>query len=166
MAGDLRVFALQKAELLSDRLREMLSTGQEYLLTQFGVDLGLEPELYPTWVVLSTAAVGLLLLLLFAVSWAAVCGALLSGKRRRSPADRDVCEPPAKATLTKSVKAEEQQQQQQPQTKKKSRKKAADKVPRRSCARFHNGSIEPSAFIHCCAEDNDNLVARLFLASF
>lgn len=133
MAGDLRGFALQKAELLCGRLREMLSSGQGYLRTQFGVDLGLEPELYPTWIVLSTAAVGLLLLLLFAVSWAAVCGALLAGKRRRSPADRDVCEPPVKATLTKSVKAEQQQQQQ---PKKKSKKKAADKVPRRSCARF------------------------------
>lgn len=126
MAGDLRGFALQKAELLSGRLREMLSSGQDFLLTQFGVDLGLEPELYSTWVVLSTAAAGLLLLLLLAVSWAAVCGALLSGKRRRSPADRDVCELPVKATLTKSVKAEEQQQQQ---AKKKSKKKAADKVP-------------------------------------
>ncbi|XP_075873226.1 metadherin a isoform X2 [Nelusetta ayraudi] len=129
MAGDLRGFALQKAELLCGRLREMLSSGQGYLRTQFGVDLGLEPELYPTWVVLSTAAVGLLLLLLFAVSWAAVCGALLAGKRRRSPADRDVCEPAVKATLSKSAKAEEQQQQQQQQQppKKKSKKKAADK---------------------------------------
>lgn len=134
MAGDLRGFALQKAELLCGRLREMLSSGQGYLLTQFGVDLGLEPELYPTWIVLSTAAVGLLLLLLLAVSWAAVCGGLLSGKRRRLPADRDVCEPPVKATLTKSVKAEEQKEQQQ--TKKKSKKKAADKVPRRSCTRL------------------------------
>lgn len=135
MAGDLRGFALQKAELLSGRLREMLSSGQGYLLTRFGLDLGLEPELYPTWVVLSTAAVGLLLVLLLAVSWAAVCGGLLTGKRRRSPAERGVCEPPVKAILTKSVKAEEPQQQQQ-QPKKKSKKKAADKVTRRNRACF------------------------------
>lgn len=138
MAGDLRGFALHKAELLSGRLREMLSSGQGYLRARFGVDLGLEPELYPTWLVLSAAAGALLLPLLLAVSWAAVCGGgLRAGKRRRSPAGRDVrCgddeETPAKATVVggaKSVKAEEQQQQQ---LKKRSKKKAADKVPRTS----------------------------------
>lgn len=122
MAGDLRGFALQKAELLSSRLKEMLSSGQGYLRTRFGVDLGLEPELYPTWIILSTAAAGLLLLL--AVSWAAVCGGLLAGKRRRSPVSRGGCEP-VKANLTKTAKAEEQ--------KKKNKKKAPEKVPRTSC---------------------------------
>lgn len=122
MAVDLRGFALQKAELLSSRLKEMLSSGQGYLRTRFGVDLGLEPELYPTWIILSTAAAGLLLLL--AVSWAAVCGGLLAGKRRRSPASRGGCEP-VKANLTKTAKAEEQ--------KRKNKKKAPEKVPRTSC---------------------------------
>uniref|UniRef100_A0A7N8XA14 Metadherin a n=1 Tax=Mastacembelus armatus TaxID=205130 RepID=A0A7N8XA14_9TELE len=70
MAGDLRGFALEKAELLSSRLKEIVSAGQGYVRAQFGVDLGLKPELYPTWVILSTAAVALLLLL--RLSWAAV----------------------------------------------------------------------------------------------
>uniref|UniRef100_A0A8C6M4C0 Metadherin a n=1 Tax=Nothobranchius furzeri TaxID=105023 RepID=A0A8C6M4C0_NOTFU len=83
MAGDLQSLALEKAELLSSRLKELLTSGQSYVRAQFGVDLGLKPELYPTWVILSTAAVGLLLLL--SVSWAAICGGLLTGKKRRSP---------------------------------------------------------------------------------
>lgn len=116
MAGDLRGFALEKAELISSRLKEVLSSGQGYVKTQFGIDLGLKPELYPTWVILSTAAVGLLLLL--GLSWAAVCGGLLSGKKRGSPVTRGSCEPD-KATFAKIAKPEEQ--------KKKSKKKTIDK---------------------------------------
>ena len=86
MAGDLRAFALEKAELLSGRLKELTSSGLGYVQARLGVDLGLKPELYPTWVVLSTAALGALLLL--AVSWAAVCGGLLAGKKRRSSASQ------------------------------------------------------------------------------
>ncbi|KAE8281864.1 Protein LYRIC Lysine-rich CEACAM1 co-isolated protein Metadherin Metastasis adhesion protein [Larimichthys crocea] len=56
MAGDFQAFALKNAELLSSRLKEALSSGQGYVRAQFGVDLGLKPELYPTWVILSTAA--------------------------------------------------------------------------------------------------------------
>ncbi|KAM6899552.1 metadherin a [Xenentodon cancila] len=83
MAGDWRSFALEKAELLSSRFKELLSSGQGYVRARFGVDLGLKPELYPTWVILCTAVAGLLLLCL---SWAAVCGGLLAGKKRRSSA--------------------------------------------------------------------------------
>lgn len=165
MAGNLRGFALQKAELLSGHLREMLSSGQGYILTHLGVDLGLEPELYPTWLVLSTAAVALLLpLLLLAVSWAAVCGALLSGKRRRSPADGDVCQLPAKATLSKSVNAEQQQQQQQ--AKKKGRKKAAEKVPRGKCTRSPTVQSNRERLFIVAPKTTTTLSSGLFLASF
>lgn len=114
MAGDLKSLVLEKAELLSGRLKELVYSGQGFVQTQFGVDLGLKPELYPTWVILSTAAVGLLLLL--AVSWAAVCG-----KKRGSPSNR-VCGEgePVKADPIKSVKLEEH--------KKRSKKKASEKV--------------------------------------
>lgn len=118
MAGDLRGFALEKAELLSGRLKEALTSGQGYVRAQFGIDLGLKPELYPTWVILSTAAAGLLLLL--ALSWAAVCGGLLAGKKRGSPVTRGGCEPD-KAGFAKIAKPEEQQQ------KKKSKKKPTEK---------------------------------------
>lgn len=116
MAEDLKSLVLEKAELLSARLKELVYSGQGFVQTQFGVDLGLKPELYPTWVVLSTAAVGLLLLL--AVSWAAVCGK----KKRGSPSNR-VCgegEPGRADPIIKSVKLEEHT--------KRSKKKASEKV--------------------------------------
>uniref|UniRef100_A0A672HTL5 Metadherin a n=1 Tax=Salarias fasciatus TaxID=181472 RepID=A0A672HTL5_SALFA len=108
-------WCLRKAEVLSGRLKELLSSGQGYVRAQFGVDLGLEPELYPTWVVLSTAAAGLLLLL--ALSWAAVCGGRLAGKRRGSP---DTRSEPAKADPGKTSKAEE--------PKKRNKKKSVEKA--------------------------------------
>ena len=73
--------------------------------------MGLKPELYPTWVVLTTAAVGLLL--------AAVCGALLVGKKRGCPVTQGSGEP-AKAHFAKTAKPEEQ--------KKRNRKKTLEKV--------------------------------------
>uniref|UniRef100_A0A1A8J5G8 Metadherin a n=1 Tax=Nothobranchius kuhntae TaxID=321403 RepID=A0A1A8J5G8_NOTKU len=117
MAGDLQSLALEKAELLSSRLKELLTSGQSYVRAQFGVDLGLKPELYPTWVILSTAAVGLLLLL--SVSWAAVCGGLLTGKKRRSPVNKGSCEPVKADVNDQSIKPEEY--------KKKSKKKTPEK---------------------------------------
>lgn len=116
MAGDLRGFALEKAELLSSRLKEVLSAGQGFIRSQFGVDLGLKPDVYPTWVILLTAAVGLLLLL--GLSWAAVCTGLLRGKKRGSPVAQ--ASEPEKATLVKPVKPEE--------PKKRNKKKTLEKV--------------------------------------
>ncbi|XP_059205571.1 metadherin a isoform X2 [Centropristis striata] len=101
MAGDLQGFALEKAEVLSSRLKELLSSGQGYVRAQFGVDLGLKPDVYPTWVILSTAAAGLLLLL------SAVCGGLFVGKKRGSPVTHGNGEP-VKANSAKTVKPEEQ----------------------------------------------------------
>ncbi len=80
-------------------------------------DVGLKPELYPTWVILSTAAVGLLLLL--ALSWAAVCGGLFVGKKRGSPVTQSSCEAD-KANLAKTAKSEE--------PKKRNKKKTTEKV--------------------------------------
>ncbi|XP_053302194.1 metadherin a isoform X1 [Pleuronectes platessa] len=116
MAGDLRGFALEKAEMLSGRLKELLSSGQGYVQAQLGVDLGLKPELYPTWVVLSTAAAGLLLLL--ALSWAAVCGRALSGKKRGAPVTQAE---PVKADVAVAAKPEE--------PKKRNKKKPAERAP-------------------------------------
>ncbi|XP_032390897.1 metadherin a [Etheostoma spectabile] len=113
MAGDLQGFALEKAELLSSRLKELLSSGQGYVRTQFGVDLGLKPDVYPTWVILSTASVGLLLLL--CLSWAAVCGGLFVGKKRGSPVTQGIREP-SKANLAKTAKPEEQKKRNKKKT--------------------------------------------------
>ncbi|XP_034560577.1 metadherin a isoform X2 [Notolabrus celidotus] len=116
MAGDLKDFVLEKAELLSTRLKEALSLGNEYVRAQFGIYLDLKPELYPTWVILSTAAFGVLLLL--SLSWAAVCGGLLAGKKRGSPITQGSSEPD-KATVATPAKPEDQ--------KKKNKKKTRDK---------------------------------------
>lgn len=118
MAWDFQGFALEKAELFSARLKELLSSGQGYVRAQFGVDLGLKPELYPTWIILCTAAAGLLLIV--CLSWAAVCGGVRVGKKRGSPVTRDSDEP-VKASFSKSTKQEEQ--------KKRNKKKTPDKVP-------------------------------------
>ncbi|AWP21616.1 putative protein LYRIC-like [Scophthalmus maximus] len=118
MARDVRGLALEKAEMLSGRLKELLSSGQGYVLAQFGLDLGLKPELCPTWLILSTAAAGLLLLL--ALSWAAVRGGLRVRKRRGSAPARASGEPD-RADEATTAKPEEQ--------KKRNKKKAVDKVP-------------------------------------
>lgn len=110
---------MEKAEQLSGRLREVLSSGQAYILTRFGVDLGLDPDLYPTWIVLSATAV--VLLLLFALSWAAVRGAPLLGKTPTTRADLRSCEPD-KTGLAKPVRAEE--------PRKRNKKKPPEKVRR------------------------------------
>lgn len=119
MAGEFQGFTLEKAEQFSGRLREVLSSGQAYILTRFGVDLGLDPDLYPTWIVLSATAVVLLLLL--AVSWAAVRGAPLLGKTPTSRTDPRSCEPD-KAGVAKPVRADE--------PRKRNKKKPPEKVRR------------------------------------
>nr|XP_040044283.1 metadherin a isoform X1 [Gasterosteus aculeatus aculeatus] len=113
MTRDLRGAALEKAELLSGHLKELVSTGQQYVRDRFGVDLGLNPDVYPTWVILSTATVGLLLLL--RLSWAAACGGRFAGKKRGSPDPRGAGEPGKAQT----PKPEEQ--------KKRNKKKPLDK---------------------------------------
>ncbi|XP_054910023.1 metadherin a isoform X2 [Poeciliopsis prolifica] len=122
MAGDLWSFALEKAELLSSRLRELVSSGQGLVRAQFGVDLGLKPELYPSWLVLSAAAVGLLLPLLLGASWAALCGAgggRPVGKKRAPQVNRGGEETQKAGFNGKSVKPEE--------PKRRNRKKTGDK---------------------------------------
>ncbi|XP_036372192.1 metadherin a isoform X1 [Megalops cyprinoides] len=115
MAKSWQDVATQQAELISSRLRELLSSGLGLLRSELGVDLGLKPELYPSWVILLTAVLGLLLI---AVSWAAACSGLFGGRKRRAGASEE-CIDGAKASLTKAVKAEEQ--------KKKSKKKPVEK---------------------------------------
>ncbi|XP_051927131.1 protein LYRIC-like isoform X2 [Hippocampus zosterae] len=116
--GDWRGFAMEEAELLSGRLKNLLSSGQAYVRSHLGLDLGLAPELYPTWLMLATAGMGALLLL--AVSWAAICGGGGGGKSKRSIRVVTRGGPPvAKTPVTKTVKPEE--------TKKRNAKKAWEK---------------------------------------
>ncbi|KAI1894178.1 hypothetical protein AGOR_G00113150 [Albula goreensis] len=117
MAASWQDVATQQAELLSSRLRELLSTGLGLLRSELGVDLGLKPELYPTWVILLTAFLGLLVIV---VLWAAACSGIVGGKRRSVRTTEESNES-TKAPVTKAAKTEEQ--------KKKNKKKPAEKKP-------------------------------------
>lgn len=118
MAGDLRGFVLEKAEFISRRLKELLSSGEGYVQAHFGLDLGLKADQFPPWVILFTAAAGLLML---AVSCTAVCGALLGGKKRRSLATASQGNTePDKASLNKNTAKSEE-------LKKKTKKKLNEK---------------------------------------
>ncbi|XP_065149008.1 metadherin a isoform X3 [Paramisgurnus dabryanus] len=116
---DWQALATQRAEYVSDRLRGLLSSGLGFLRTELGVDLGLKPEKYPSWAILSTALIALTVLLLVAA-----CG---RRKRRAAPVSgtrspTTASETQIKPTVTpKTVKAEPSE------PKKKNKKKAADK---------------------------------------
>ncbi|KAG5856975.1 hypothetical protein ANANG_G00013620 [Anguilla anguilla] len=115
MAAAWQDLATQQAEVLSDRLRELLSTGLGLLRSELGVDVGLKPELYPTWVILLTAFLGLLVIVVF---WVAACGGIFGGKKQSVRTTEESNES-TKASVTKAVKTEEQ--------KKKNKKKPAEK---------------------------------------
>lgn len=113
----------QQAEEGSARLRELLSVGLGFLRTELGLDLGLEPKRYPSWVILvGTGALGLLLLFLLGYGWAAACAGARK-KRRSPPRKREEVTPPTPApedpTQLKNLRSEEQ--------KKKNRKKLPEK---------------------------------------
>lgn len=65
--------ASQQAKLIASRLTELLSRGQLWLRTELGVDLGLNPELFPPWVILLAKFSGLVLMVaLWALLYRAV----------------------------------------------------------------------------------------------
>ncbi|KAK2887074.1 hypothetical protein Q8A67_015302 [Cirrhinus molitorella] len=120
MDQDWQALATQRAEYVSDRIRGLLSSGLDFLRAELGVDLGIKPEKYPSWVILSAALTGLTVLVLLAA-----CG---RRKRRAAPVPvtvssrTAVAETPVKAALPpKTVKTEPSE------PKKKNKKKAADK---------------------------------------
>ncbi|XP_016370320.1 protein LYRIC-like isoform X3 [Sinocyclocheilus rhinocerous] len=120
MDQDWRALATQRAEYVSDRIRGLLSSGLDFLRLELGVDLGIKPEQYPSWLILSAALIGLTVLVLLAA-----CG---RRKRRAAPVSVSVspstaaAETPVKATLPpKTVKTEPSE------PKKKNKKKAAEK---------------------------------------
>ncbi|KAJ8334328.1 hypothetical protein SKAU_G00399670 [Synaphobranchus kaupii] len=115
MAKSWQDAAIQQAELISSRLRELLSSGLGLLRSELGVDLGLKPELYPSWVILLTAVIGLLLIVF---SWAAACNGLFSGRKRGARASEE-SSGSTNDSVTKTVKTDEQ--------KKRNKKKAVEK---------------------------------------
>ncbi|KAK6491488.1 protein LYRIC-like [Huso huso] len=117
MAARWQDVAAQQADVIASRLRELLSTGLGLLHSKLGVDLGLKPEQYPSWVLLMTAFLGLLVIV---VVWVAACAGLCS-RRKRGDRASDSGSQATKTSATKSVKGAEQ--------KKKNKKKPVEKKP-------------------------------------
>ncbi|RXM31642.1 Protein LYRIC [Acipenser ruthenus] len=121
MAARWQDIAAQHADVISSHLRELLSTGLDLLHSKLGVELGLKPEQYPSWVLLLTAFIGLLVIV---VVWAAACVGLCAGRKRGARAS-DTGSHATKTSTSKSVKGEEQ--------KKKNKKKTIEKKPQNGC---------------------------------
>lgn len=109
----------EQADLISTRLRQLMSSGLHFLHDQLGVDLGLKPELYPSWVILSTALIGLFLLLVFF----AACGG--ARRKKQGPARSKST---AAVSASESAKAAPVKAPKPDEPKKKNKKKAAEKV--------------------------------------
>uniref|UniRef100_A0A1A8QK04 Metadherin b n=3 Tax=Nothobranchius TaxID=28779 RepID=A0A1A8QK04_9TELE len=105
--------ASQQLELLTTRLNEALSKGLVWLRHEFGLDLGLKPELIPPWVIICAACTGVLLLV---VLWASVCRAVFKKRVVVSTSDDSV---DGKQVTIKAAKSEEPKKK-----KKKAEKKA------------------------------------------
>ncbi|CAI9590973.1 unnamed protein product [Staurois parvus] len=120
MASGWQEAAAQHAEEVSARLRQLLTTGLGLLRTELGVELGLQPQLYPSWVFLAVPAFLALLLLLLLLH----CASARASPARRAATAEDAEPAPhlAKAAPlpSKSVRLDE--------ARKKSKKKAADKA--------------------------------------
>ncbi|KAI5615913.1 lysosomal-associated transmembrane protein 4B [Silurus asotus] len=105
----------KQADQISDRLRQLVSSGLHFLRDELGVDLGLKPELCAAWVIPTTALICLVLLLVLV----AACG---GSWRRKHGVARSKSAPAevVKAPPVKAPKADE--------PKKKTKKKSAEKA--------------------------------------
>ncbi|XP_072007573.1 protein LYRIC isoform X2 [Engystomops pustulosus] len=111
--------AAQQAEEVSARLRQLLITGLGLLRSELGLELGLEPQRYPSWVFLAvpfSLGLGLLFILLH-------CATSRGSPSPRRPPQHEKEQPLLQARAPvpiKSTKVEE--------PKKKSKKKPAEKA--------------------------------------
>lgn len=104
--------ASQQVKLLTNRVNELLSKGLGLLRSEFGVDLGLKPELIPPWVILLATCTGLVLMV---VIWASACRAVVKKRPAVCSVNNGTEE---KRGTSKPAKAEE------PKKKKKKTEKA------------------------------------------
>ncbi|XP_074510684.1 protein LYRIC-like isoform X1 [Sebastes fasciatus] len=107
--------ASQQVKLLTRRLNELLTRGVGLLRSELGVDLGLQPELIPPWVILLAACSGLVLMVAL---WASACRSLFKKRPAVCPLEDDDGEE-VKRAGGKPVKPEEPKKK-----KKKTEKKA------------------------------------------
>ena len=125
MAAIWRAAALEQAELVSDRLRRLASSGLHFLHNEFGLDLGVNPDLWPSWVILAAVLIGLLV----AVWWVVACGGAARRKRRAGTKETSV-NVNVTVTATDSGKSPQAKTVKTEEPKKKNRKKASEKVRR------------------------------------
>ncbi|XP_041932786.1 metadherin a isoform X2 [Alosa sapidissima] len=116
MATDWQGLAVQQAELISSRVREVLSLGVKFLKTELGVEIDVKPELCPSWIILSTVFIGLFVVAV--LTWVAACSV---GRKRRPIVSESNVSDVVEASVTKIIKTEE--------PKKKNKKKSIDKKP-------------------------------------
>ncbi|XP_051526757.1 protein LYRIC-like isoform X2 [Myxocyprinus asiaticus] len=116
MDQDWRILATQRAEYVSDRLRGLMSSGLEFLQAELGVDLGIRPKEFPSWVILSVALSVVTVLVMVAA-----CG---RRKRRATPVTATVS--PSTTTETQ-IKSSVPPKTVKSEPRKKNKKKAADK---------------------------------------
>ncbi|KAM4705775.1 protein LYRIC [Rhinophrynus dorsalis] len=103
MASSWQEAAVQQAEEVSARLRQLLTTGLGLLRTEYGLDLGLQPQHYPSWVFLAVPiALGLVLLLLICAA-----GRGSASKKRPKEEPEPVVIQTKASVVTKSVKSED-----------------------------------------------------------
>lgn len=112
--------AAQHAEEVSAKLRQLLTSGLGLLRTELGVELGLQPQLYPSWVFLAVPAFLALLLLLLLLHCASARGSPARKAGTHEESEPAVHLTKAPAVSTKNVRAEE--------PKKKNKKKPAEKA--------------------------------------
>ncbi|XP_069477505.1 protein LYRIC isoform X2 [Ambystoma mexicanum] len=104
--------ALQQAELVAQRMRELLGFVLVWLRSELGLEVGLEPARLPTWALLLLPA-----LLVVVLLWAAACG----GRRKSRAVPVDTPSGAGKTTVgARSSKTEE--------GKKKSKRKVPEKI--------------------------------------
>ncbi|KAM4028728.1 protein LYRIC [Anomaloglossus baeobatrachus] len=96
--------AAQQAEEVSSRLRQLLIKGLGLLRSEFGLELGLEPQRYPAWVFLAVpVSLGLVFLFLLLH-----CASSRGSPSSRRPAEKEQPLPQPRAPLpSKTVKVEE-----------------------------------------------------------
>ncbi|XP_041423108.1 uncharacterized protein LOC446286 isoform X2 [Xenopus laevis] len=116
MAAGWQEAAAQQAEEVSARVRQLVSTGLGLLRTELGVDLGLQPQRYPSWVFL---AVPLSLGLLVLFVCAGALGRNSAGKKRLREKREEPLQLDNPVPLPKSLKADD--------PKKKNKKKPTEK---------------------------------------
>ncbi|XP_043921867.1 protein LYRIC [Protopterus annectens] len=110
--------AAQQAEVAADHLRDLMTAMLGLLHSRFGLDLGIEPKQYQSWVLLLTAVLGLLVIV---AVWVAACAGIIArSKRAGSSRQAAVASTESKLPSSRGLRVDD--------LKKKHKKKPTDKI--------------------------------------